>query len=96
MQVELPVRHPAQIEQIVHEPRLKFEIAAHHGHFIFQVHRQVRAVLHRDDRHYHRPERRSEFVADRREEAVLGQIGGLGLGQRLSDCDPRLVEGGGE
>ena len=83
VQFDLPPRDPRHVQQVVDQPGLHFHVAADHFQGFTHGWVEVRSVLEHRQAHHHRRQGRAQFVAQDRQEMVLGAIGLLGGGLRL-------------
>ena len=79
-QFDLPPRDPRHVQQVVDQPRLHFHVAADHLQRLAHRRVEVRPVLEHRHAHHHRRQGRAQFVAQDRQEMVLGAVGLLGDG----------------
>ena len=89
-ELELAAEHPRQVEQVVDQPRLELDVAPDHRQ-LARVGGQAGVHLEAREHGEHRRQRRAQLVAEGRQEAVLGLVGGLGLAVGPLELLPRAL-----
>ena len=88
---QLAAADARDVEQVVDQPRLEFDVAAHHPELIAHFERQGEIGLECGGGHQHRCERRAQLVAEGGEEVVLGTRAALDFSHRHAQRLLRLL-----